>query len=64
MFWEQLLSYQEKALNLHFQYLWLQTKNLARASIISVLVILQKSFQNDQENQIGTYFGLLQRRFR
>ncbi len=63
MFWEQLLSYQEKALNLHFQYLRLAAQNLARASNISVLV-LQKSFQNDQENQIGTYFGLLQRRFR
>ncbi len=24
----------------------------------------KKTFQNDQENQIGTYFGLLQRRFR
>ncbi len=64
MFWEQLLSYQEKALNLHFQNLQLVVQNLARASKISVLVILQKSFQNDQENQIGTYFGLLQRRFR
>lgn len=64
MFLGQVLAYQEKALNLHFQYLWLAAQNLARASNISVLVILQKSFQNDQENQIGTYFGLLQRRFR
>ena len=41
-----------------------QSKLVTSIKHIYILVTMQKSFQNDQENQIGTYFGLLQRRFR
>ncbi len=44
MFFYQVLAYQEKALNLHFQCLRLSLKDLERVINISVLVIWQKSF--------------------